>query len=55
MRQRVEKRFPVRVRCFQVKEFEARALSKKGLDFVIADLKKIVGEFFFVISFFDIV
>ena len=30
-----------------MKEFEERALSKKGLDFVIADLKKIVGEFFF--------
>ena len=46
MQQRVEKRFPVRVRCFQVKEFEKRALSKEGLDFVIIDLKKVVIEIF---------
>ena len=34
LRQRVEKIFPVRLRFFQVKEFDKRALSKKGMDFV---------------------
>ena len=46
MQQRVEKRFPVRARCCLVKEFEKKALGKKGLDFVIVWLKKIIGVFF---------
>ena len=46
MQQRVEKIFPVRARCFQVKEFEKRALGKEGLDFVIVWLRKIVKETF---------